>query len=87
MECARNIVNSDGTQITIHQLRHTFCTERAGHIDSFVLQRLAGHNDIRTTLRYAKVNDTVAKEAFNTFDEWVEYKQKSNQPDKAKLSY
>lgn len=78
MEAARNIINSDGTQITIHQLRHTFCTERAGHIDSFVLQRLAGHNDIRTTLRYAKVSDTVAKEAFSNFDEWQEYKQKVN---------
>ncbi|MBI3590441.1 MAG: tyrosine-type recombinase/integrase [Candidatus Melainabacteria bacterium] len=84
MEAARNILNSDNTQITIHQLRHTFCTERAGHIDSFVLQRLAGHNDIRTTLRYAKVNDTVAKEAFNNFDEWQEYKLKSNQDDKFK---
>ena len=76
MESARNILNSDGTQITIHQLRHTFCTERAGHIDSFVLQRLAGHNDIRTTLRYTKVNDVVAKEAFTNFDDWIEYKKK-----------
>ena len=76
MEAARSIVNPDGTLVTIHQLRHTFCTERAGHIDSFVLQRLAGHNDIRTTLRYVKVNDTVAKEAFENFDEWQEYKRK-----------
>ena len=75
MDAARNILNSDGTLVTIHQLRHTFCTERAGHIDSFVLQRLAGHNDIRTTLRYAKVNDTVAKEAFTNFDEWQEHKR------------
>lgn len=84
MEAARNIINSDGTPITIHQLRHTFCTERAGHIDSFVLQRLAGHNDIRTTLRYAKVSDTVAKEAFSNFDEWQEYKQRITQDDKLK---
>ena len=76
MDAARNIINTDGTPITIHQLRHTFCTERAGHIDSFVLQRLAGHNDIRTTLRYAKVSDTVAKEAFETYDEWQEYRKK-----------
>ncbi|OGI20078.1 MAG: hypothetical protein A3B68_00555 [Candidatus Melainabacteria bacterium RIFCSPHIGHO2_02_FULL_34_12] len=76
MDAARNIINTDGTMITIHQLRHTFCTERAGHIDSFVLQRLAGHNDIRTTLRYAKVSDDVAKEAFNNFDEWQDYKKK-----------
>jgi len=81
MDAARNIVNSDGTMITIHQLRHTFCTERAGHIDSFVLQRLAGHNDIRTTLRYAKVSDTVAKEAFTNFDDWQEYKKKVVDPD------
>jgi integrase/recombinase XerD len=76
MEAARNLVNPDGTQVTIHQLRHTFCTERAGHIDSFVLQRLAGHNDIRTTLRYAKVSDTVAKEAYENFEEWQDYKKK-----------
>lgn len=81
MEASRNIVNSDGTPVTIHQLRHTFCTERAGHIDSFVLQRLAGHNDIRTTLRYAKVSDVVAKEAFQNFDEWQDYKKKTIQED------
>ena len=76
MDAARNLVNPEGTQVTIHQLRHTFCTERAGHIDSMVLQRLAGHNDIRTTLRYAKVNDQTAKEAFANFDEWQEHKRK-----------
>ena len=76
MDAARNLINPEGTQVTIHQLRHTFCTERAGHIDSMVLQRLAGHNDIRTTLRYAKVNDQTAKEAFSNFDEWQEHKRK-----------
>lgn len=85
MEAARNIVNADGTTITIHQLRHTFCTERAGHIDSFVLQRLAGHNDIRTTLRYAKVNDIVAKEAFNSFNDWQDYKKTTIEPEKIKV--
>lgn len=82
MEAARNMVNPDGTPITIHQLRHTFCTERAGHIDSFVLQRLAGHNDIRTTLRYAKVNDKVVKEAFEDFDEWQDYRKKITEENK-----
>ena len=84
MDASRNIVNADGTPVTIHQLRHTFCTERAGHIDSFVLQRLAGHNDIRTTLRYAKVSDTVAKEAFEHFDEWQDYKRKNSEDDTLK---
>lgn len=84
MDAARNLVNTDGTPVTIHQLRHTFCTERAGHIDSFVLQRLAGHNDIRTTLRYAKVSDVVAKEAFENFDEWQDYKKRIVEDEKLK---
>lgn len=67
-QAARNMKNPDGTPLTIHQLRHTFCTERVGHIDIRVLQKLAGHSDIRTTLRYAKVVDRVAKEQFEKFD-------------------
>ncbi len=67
-QAARNLKNADNTPLTIHQLRHTFCTERVGHIDIRVLQRLAGHSDIRTTLRYAKVADTVAREQFEKFD-------------------
>lgn len=67
-QAARNMKNPDGTPLTIHQLRHTFCTERVGHIDIRVLQKLAGHSDIRTTLRYAKVADRVAREQFDRFD-------------------
>ncbi|MEY3369881.1 MAG: hypothetical protein RLZZ361_551 [Cyanobacteriota bacterium] len=67
-QASKNIKNPDGTPLTIHQLRHTFCTERVGHIDIRVLQKLAGHSDIRTTLRYAKVADTVAREQFEKFD-------------------
>ena len=67
-QAARNMKNADNTPLTIHQLRHTFCTERVGHIDIRVLQKLAGHSDIRTTLRYAKVADRVAREQFEKFD-------------------
>jgi integrase/recombinase XerD len=67
-QAARGIKNPDGTPLTIHQLRHTFCTERVGHIDIRVLQKLAGHSDIRTTLRYAKVADKVARDQFEKFD-------------------
>jgi len=67
-QAARGIKNADNTPLTIHQLRHTFCTERVGHIDIRVLQKLAGHSDIRTTLRYAKVADKVAREQFERFD-------------------
>ncbi len=64
-----NFKNTDGSVLTIHQLRHTFCTERVGHIDIRVLQKLAGHSDIRTTLRYAKVVDRVAEDQFHKFNE------------------
>lgn len=67
-QAARGLKNPDNTPLTIHQLRHTFCTERVGHIDIRVLQKLAGHSDIRTTLRYAKVADVVAREQFEKFD-------------------
>ncbi len=67
-QSAKDIYNADSTPLTIHQLRHTFCTERVGHIDIRVLQKLAGHSDIRTTLRYAKVADKVAREQFEKFD-------------------
>ena len=68
-QAASNLTNPDGTAPTIHQLRHTFCTERVGYIDIRVLQKLAGHSDIRTTLRYAKVADKIAKKQFKNFDE------------------
>lgn len=67
-QASKGIKNADGTPLTIHQLRHTFCTERVGHIDIRVLQKLAGHSDIRTTLRYAKVADRVAREQFDKYD-------------------
>ncbi len=68
-QASSDLTNADGTALTIHQLRHTFCTERVGYIDIRVLQKLAGHSDIRTTLRYAKVADKVAKKQFKQFDE------------------
>jgi integrase/recombinase XerD len=67
-QASKGIKNPDSTPLTIHQLRHTFCTERVGHIDIRVLQKLAGHSDIRTTLRYAKVADIVAREQFDKYD-------------------
>lgn len=67
-QAAKSMKNPDNTPLTIHQLRHTFCTERVGYIDIRVLQKLAGHSDIRTTLRYAKVADKVAREQFEKFD-------------------
>jgi integrase/recombinase XerD len=54
--------------IRIHDLRHTFATERVGLMGIEELRALMGHQDIQTTLRYQKVTsqraETAAKSAF-----------------------
>ena len=56
--------------IRLHDLRHTFATERVGLMGIEELRALMGHQDIQTTLRYQKVTsrraETVAKQALNT---------------------
>jgi site-specific recombinase XerD len=54
--------------LTIHQLRHSFGSERAGKIDTLVLRDLMGHRNVRTTERYARVNPEAAKKAFQEFE-------------------
>ena len=53
----------------IHDLRHTFATERVGLMGIEELRALMGHQNIQTTLRYQKVTsgraEAVAKKAFN----------------------
>ncbi len=58
----------NGKPVTIHQLRHAFGTERAGRKDALVLRDLMGHRNIRTTLRYARVNPERTRQAFEEFD-------------------
>ena len=36
----------------LHGLRHTFLTEAGGCTDPFTLQYTAGHDNIKTTMRY-----------------------------------
>lgn len=36
----------------LHGLRHTFLTEAGEHTDPFTLQYTAGHDNIKTTMRY-----------------------------------
>lgn len=36
----------------LHALRHTFLTEAGQHTDPFTLQYVAGHDNIKTTMRY-----------------------------------
>lgn len=54
----------------LHDLRHTFATERVGLMGIEELRALMGHESIQTTLRYQKVTsrraESVAKRAFKT---------------------
>jgi site-specific recombinase XerD len=54
--------------LTIHQLRHTFGSDRAGQMDALILRDLMGHKSLRTTLQYAQVNGESVKKAFRAFD-------------------
>ena len=65
---AEGLTRPDGKPVTLHQLRHTFGTERAGSMDALVLRDLMGHKNIRTTMRYAQVNPERTREAFQEFD-------------------
>jgi integrase/recombinase XerD len=57
------------TGIRLHDLRHTFATERVGLIGIEELRALMGHQNIQTTLRYQKVTseraELVAQTALN----------------------
>ncbi|MEO0839789.1 MAG: site-specific integrase, partial [Cyanobacteria bacterium J06643_5] len=47
--------------IRIHDLRHTFATERVGLMGIEELRALMGHENIQTTLRYQKVTSVRAE--------------------------
>lgn len=49
-------------KIRIHNLKHTFATERAELVAIEKLRALMGHESIRTTLRYKKVMSQRAEE-------------------------
>lgn len=57
------------TGMRLHDLRHTFATERVGLMGIEELRALMGHANIQTTLRYQKVTSAraeyIAKEALN----------------------
>ena len=54
--------------LTIHQIRHTFGSERAGQMDAMILRDLMGHKSLRTTQQHAQVNGEAVKKAFWQFD-------------------
>ncbi|MEI2580350.1 MULTISPECIES: tyrosine-type recombinase/integrase [unclassified Scytonema] len=49
-------------EIRIHDLRHTFATERVGLMGIEELRALMGHENIQTTLRYQKITSQRAEE-------------------------
>jgi integrase/recombinase XerD len=49
--------------VRLHDLRHTFATERVGLISIEELRALMGHSSIQTTLRYQKVTSQKAESA------------------------
>lgn len=54
--------NSELQKIRIHDLRHTFATERVGLMGIEELRALMGHESIQTTLRYQKITSQRAEE-------------------------
>jgi integrase/recombinase XerD len=67
----RKVINQshDLIGIRLHDLRHTFATERVGLMAIEELRALMGHENIQTTLRYQKITssraESVAKSALN----------------------
>jgi integrase/recombinase XerD len=49
--------------IRLHDLRHTYATERVQLISLEELRALMGHDNIQTTLHYQKVTSQKAEEA------------------------
>lgn len=59
----------------LHDLRHTFATERVGLMGIEELRALMGHENIQTTMRYQKVTsaraELVAKAALNSLVKYI----------------
>jgi len=48
----------------LHALRHTFLTEAGEYTDPFTLQYVAGHDNIKTTMRYAHPREEAVEKLF-----------------------
>jgi integrase len=44
--------DQDHPDAGLHAMRHTFLTEAGEYADPFTLQYVAGHDNIKTTMRY-----------------------------------
>src|SRR4030081_2800632 len=48
----------------LHALRHTFLTEAGEYTDPFTLQYIAGHDNIKTTMRYVHPREEAVEKLF-----------------------
>src|SRR5438105_13281581 len=48
----------------LHAMRHTFLTEAGEHTDPFTLQYVAGHDTIKTTMRYVHPREDAVEKLF-----------------------
>ena len=48
----------------LHALRHTFLTEAGEYTDRFTLQYVAGHDNIKTTMRYVHPQEAAVQKLF-----------------------
>jgi integrase len=51
--------------VGLHAFRHTFLTEMARIVDPFTLQKIAGHANIATTMKYVYVQQDAIRQAFS----------------------
>jgi len=60
----------------LHTLRHTFLTEAGEHTDAFTLQYIAGHDSIKTTMRYVHPRAESVSRAFGRINQHQNQKKK-----------
>ena len=49
----------------LHALRHTFLTEAGEYTDPFTLQYVAGHDNIKTAMRYVHPREAAVRKLFS----------------------
>jgi integrase len=57
------------TDAGLHAMRHTFLTEAGEYTDPCTLQYVAGHDNIKTTMRYVHPQQTAVHELFQRLAE------------------